>query len=262
MDNGKICRRARLRAIGDIKREGTSDNSAGAKYDCPPTVVFVFLLGLDRQLISLVIALSDCTDRSAIEHVFKRRRLGWNDLTRDRLEHVDRVGTDEDHRAHSEPRLELTNGSDAALDGLMNRGEARNAVEAGGRDPADVLADLLDSEGDPDADAFWKQVATNLAAKRLRLLFVADEIPDSLVHIVEFLNQQMRDVEVLAVEVKQYRGGGTQTLVPRVIGRDTTGSDLLAIERLALSMPRSPALAAMIDGIVRLDAFRKARTGQ
>ena len=80
------------------------------------------------------------------------------------------------------------------------------------------LADLLGDE-ESDADEFWDAVATNLSAGRLRLLFVADAIPDELAQVVEFLNRQMPDVEVLAVEIKQFRGESTQTLVPRVIGR-------------------------------------------
>lgn len=77
---------------------------------------------------------------------------------------------------------------------------------------------------DPEraVDEFWKDVARNLEAKRFRLLFVADAIPDELADIVKFLNEQMPKIEVLAVEIKQFRGLGnstTQTLVPRVIGR-------------------------------------------
>ena len=53
----------------------------------------------------------------------------------------------------------------------------------------------------------------------MRLLFVADEIPDELERIVMFLNAQMPNVEVLAVEIKQFKGKAAQTLVPRVIGR-------------------------------------------
>ena len=95
--------------------------------------------------------------------------------------------------------------------------ELRRTFE--GRPHADErLADLLGDE-EPDADEFWDAVATNLAAGRLRLLFVADAIPDELAQVVEFLNRQMPDVEVLAVEIKQFRGESTQTLVPRVIGR-------------------------------------------
>ena len=94
-----------------------------------------------------------------------------------------------------------------------------DSASARGVGPTDELATLLQTDGEPDADGFWDNVATNLAAKRLRLLFVADEIPDSLEQVVEFLNEQMPNIEVLAVEVKQFRGESTQTLVPRVLGR-------------------------------------------
>ena len=71
-------------------------------------------------------------------------------------------------------------------------------------------------------DGFWDDVSTNLAARRLRLLFVADHIPDALAQVVVFLNEQMPGIEVLAVEVKRFRGKSVQTLVPRVIGRTPT----------------------------------------
>ena len=62
-------------------------------------------------------------------------------------------------------------------------------------------------------------VETNLRAARLRLLFVADGIPDELTRVVEFLNEQMPGIEVLAVAIKQFLGDSGQTLVPKVIGR-------------------------------------------
>ena len=93
------------------------------------------------------------------------------------------------------------------------------SVNAKGLDPDEELAQLLLSDGKPDVDEFWQDVATNLTARRLRLLFVADEIPDPLERVVEFLNAQMPGVEVLAVEIKQFRGNQAQTLVPRVLGR-------------------------------------------
>ena len=77
---------------------------------------------------------------------------------------------------------------------------------------------LLDAEDEPDADEFWQGVETNLDASNLRLLVVADSIPDELARIVEFLNEQMSKVEVLAVEVKRYSGGASETFVPTVIG--------------------------------------------
>ena len=93
-----------------------------------------------------------------------------------------------------------------------------------GQTPGDVLTELLQSEDEPDADEFWQQVETNLRAARLRLLFVADGIPDELTRVVEFLNEQMQGIEVLAVEIKQFRGETGQTLVPKVIGRTAAAS--------------------------------------
>ena len=92
------------------------------------------------------------------------------------------------------------------------------SCEEFGDNPTERLARLLQTD-DADVDAFFQEVATNLTARRMRLLFVADEIPDPLLRIVEFLNQQMPTIEVLAVEIKQYSGTARRTLVPRVMGR-------------------------------------------
>lgn len=91
-------------------------------------------------------------------------------------------------------------------------------AKARGADPRDEIEKLLESDV-IDAEQFWTNVATNLAAKRLRLLFVADHIPDPLARVVAFLNEQMSNVEVLAVEIKRFTGKSGETLVPRVIGR-------------------------------------------
>ena len=99
-----------------------------------------------------------------------------------------------------------------------------DSANARGLDPDEVLEKLLQADAEPDADGFWMNVATNLAARHLRLLFVADDIPDPLERVVEFLNAQMPGIEVLAVEVKQFRGQSTQTLVPRVLGRIANAS--------------------------------------
>ena len=100
---------------------------------------------------------------------------------------------------------------------LRDTFERQAAVQ--GRDARDELAALLQTDGEPDEEGFWEAVSTNLAAKRLRLLFVADAIPDPLVRVVAFLNAQMPGIEVLAVEIKRFHGKSIQTLVPRVIGR-------------------------------------------
>ncbi len=95
--------------------------------------------------------------------------------------------------------------------------KARFEAKCGEEDPVKVIADALGSD---DLDRFWEQVSTNLAAGRLRLVFVADVIPSELRAIVEFLNEQMSPADVLAVEVRQYvdDSGAHQTIVPRLIG--------------------------------------------
>ena len=102
--------------------------------------------------------------------------------------------------------------------------ELQRTFEESTDEPDAVLAELLQVDEEPDADAFWEKVATNLTARRLRLLFIADEIPDPLEQVVKFLNEQMPNIEVLAVEIKQFRGESSQTLVPRVIGRTAAAS--------------------------------------
>lgn len=75
--------------------------------------------------------------------------------------------------------------------------------------------------GVTDPDEYWARVQTNLAADRIRLVFVADVIPPELRSIVEFLNRQMSETEVLAIEVKQYVDANAQhqTIVPTVVGQ-------------------------------------------
>ncbi|MFC1515797.1 hypothetical protein ACFL7E_03460 [Thermodesulfobacteriota bacterium] len=84
-------------------------------------------------------------------------------------------------------------------------------------DPDEELASLLEPDSDPDE--FWEKVKTNLQSGKVRLLFIADEIPSELRRIVEFLNEQMDPAEVLAIEIKQFIGESLRTLVPRLIGQ-------------------------------------------
>lgn len=74
-------------------------------------------------------------------------------------------------------------------------------------------------------ERFWETVETNLREGNVRLLFAADVIPRELRRIIEFLNEKMSTVEVLGVEVKQYRGNGLSALVPRVVGQTETARD-------------------------------------
>ncbi|MDL2238522.1 hypothetical protein LJC56_11985 [Christensenellaceae bacterium OttesenSCG-928-K19] len=89
---------------------------------------------------------------------------------------------------------------------------------------ANISANTLADIGiHPEAeDSFWETVQTNLRAGKIRLMFVADEIPKTLQAIIEFLNDQMVQTEVLGLEIKQYiSNDGIKTLVPRIIGNTT-----------------------------------------
>jgi hypothetical protein len=89
-----------------------------------------------------------------------------------------------------------------------------------GRDPQVVLAETFGEAS--DIEEYWSRVEENVRAHRLRLVFLADQIPPELARMVEYLNEQMRTTEVLAIELKQYTGGDLRTLVPRLIGRTAT----------------------------------------
>lgn len=97
------------------------------------------------------------------------------------------------------------------------RAQFERECESKQRDPDEVLNEFLGAGA--DIEAFWQKAKTNLQAGKVRMVFVADVIPNELKRIVEFLNEQMDPAEVLAVEIKQYVGEGLQSLVPRVIGQ-------------------------------------------
>lgn len=96
------------------------------------------------------------------------------------------------------------------------RAEFETRCENEAIDPSDALEESL---GVDDADGFWDDFKTNLTAGRIRLVFVADEIPAELKRVIEFLNGQTDPAEVLGVEIKHYAGAGMRTLVPRVLGK-------------------------------------------
>jgi len=100
------------------------------------------------------------------------------------------------------------------------RQAAAETAQGRGKTLDDVIARLLGDDG-ANVEAYWKAVETNLHGRRARLLFVMDDIPRELRRLVEFLNEEMTNVEVLAVEIKQFQredSRGQKALVPRVVG--------------------------------------------
>jgi hypothetical protein len=139
------------------------------------------------------------------------------------------------------------------------------------------LLDLLDrppAEIEAAINAFWRQVAANLAAGRVRLLFVADVIPMELRRVIEFLNQQMSTAEVLGIEIKNYEGKGLRALVPRIIGlteaarEQKSSSPRQSMEEVWAASPASTHTARdLLDrwatelGIRQWDAGKSRRYG-
>src|SRR5215831_5421699 len=105
-----------------------------------------------------------------------------------------------------------------------------------------LVAWLAAGDEDPVcvAAGFWDAVGANLRDGNIRLVFVADEIPASLQRLVEFLNEQMPRVEVLAVEIRQYRtaDGKSGALVPRLVGQTARAQ---AGKEQPSAPPRRPA---------------------
>jgi hypothetical protein len=85
-----------------------------------------------------------------------------------------------------------------------------------GKDPTAVLESVI---GESDIEDFWTSAGRNLRGGALRLVFVADVIPDELRRIIEFLNGRLVDTEVYGVEVRRYAGpNGQECYVPRLVG--------------------------------------------
>lgn len=130
---------------------------------------------------------------------------------------------------------------------------------AAGQDADVAVGQFVDDAVDPEQ--FWERVRTNLQAQRIRMVFVADEIPPELRRIVEFLNQQMDPAEVLAVEIRQYTGEGLKTLVPWVIGMTAEAEQRNARPRRSRQWTAEEFDADLRDrvGGVAVDISRRVR---
>lgn len=153
----------------------------------------------------------DSSDRWSADHLF---------LDQDAIPTIVEVKRSTDTRARREVVAQML---DYAANGIMYwpLERLRSTFEANCKaqesDPESALIESLDLEFDPEE--FWQRAITNLQAGKVRLIFVADEIPAELRRIVEFLNEQMNPAEVLAVEIKQHVAENLKAFVPRLIGQ-------------------------------------------
>jgi hypothetical protein len=92
--------------------------------------------------------------------------------------------------------------------------------EKNGVNSEEHLREFLGEAG--SVESFWMTVKTNLKAGRVKMLFVADEIPNELKRIIEFLNEQMDPAEVLGVQVKQFANENFKAIIPSIFGQTSS----------------------------------------
>lgn len=105
--------------------------------------------------------------------------------------------------------------------------DIRAHFELKNEDPQRAMLDLLGP--DADTEKFWLSVKTNLQAGRVRMLFVAEQIPDELRRIIEFLNSQMDPAEVLALELRRFQQDQLQTIISAVFGKTQAATKKKAV---------------------------------
>jgi len=74
------------------------------------------------------------------------------------------------------------------------------------------------TESDVTPQDFFLSVEQNLQKSKMRCIFFLDDSPLELRSIVEFLNGQMKDMELLIVEARLYQKENSRIVVPWVFG--------------------------------------------
>ena len=97
--------------------------------------------------------------------------------------------------------------------------ETLRTLYLSGKKSVERLQEFLNGD---DPEQFWDKLGVNLAAGRIRMVFVADVIPPELRTVVDFLAAQLKTAEVFAIEVRKYRGPANHALVPRLVSTPKT----------------------------------------
>lgn len=154
----------------------------------------------------------DSTDRWAVDHMF---------LDQEAVPTFVEVKRSVDTRSRREVVAQMLDYAANAV-AFWPVSQLRDVFEKGKEDPSALLCDKLGIDSDA-VEQFWEAADNNLRRGKLRLLFVADEIPHSLLQIIEFLNNQMTNTEVLGLEIRRYQSeNGSMMLVPKLVGNTTS----------------------------------------
>ena len=141
-----------------------------------------------------------------------------------------------------------------------------------GRDLEDVLQEKFP---DLDKEEFWRNIEINLRQGRFRLLIGADTIRPEVRRMIEYLNNEMQNVEVLGLELRMYGEDGDNLIfVPRIIGqtqsimdRKTSPSSLTnwvpeLLREAYQKMPaeQGPSLIKVLEWSLETGGFLKSRS--
>lgn len=150
----------------------------------------------------------DSADRWAVDHMF---------LDQDAVPTFVEVKRSADTRSRREVVAQMLDYAANAV-AFWPVSQLRDVFEKGKEDPTALLCEKLGIASEA-VEQFWEAADNNLRRGKLRLLFVADEIPHTLLQIIEFLNNQMTNTEVLGLEIRRYQSeNGSMMLVPKLVG--------------------------------------------
>jgi hypothetical protein len=102
---------------------------------------------------------------------------------------------------------------------------------------------LLAEFGDLEIEAFWNTVEANLKAGRIRMIIASDELRPEVRRMIEYLNTEMKNAEILGLEIKCYGDENVSdentpvVLVPRLVGKTNTTSSSQQTPSLTLWLP-------------------------
>lgn len=92
------------------------------------------------------------------------------------------------------------------------------------QDRGETLENVLEREFGPDLDieAFWSLVDTALRQHNLRLIIAADELRPEVRRMIEYLNKEMRNAQVLGLELECYAEDDHSVILsPHLIGQSS-----------------------------------------
>jgi hypothetical protein len=114
-----------------------------------------------------------------------------------------------------------------AAEDLGNGAVRRNAESYWTKQRGKNLDDQVQSVlGWDDVDAFWAEVEKNLQEGKIRLIIAADRLRSEARRIIEYLNQETRNVRIYGLEIRPYaQERGRAVIVPRLIGQTQSTAD-------------------------------------